>query len=87
MNISAHCLAAAATLVDAVRRITPKEGQDFCLAHWFQMRSLRNILVEFAVSNIKQNRTRLTIVKEKNTQCQNAVRIDHTALYHIFSSD
>ncbi|KAL7311223.1 hypothetical protein PS15m_009008 [Mucor circinelloides] len=86
-NIPAHCLATAATLVDAVRRITPKEGQGFCLAHWFQMCSLRNTLVEFAGSNTKQNPTRLIIVKEKDTQDQNVVRIDHAALYHLFSSD
>ncbi|KAG1080291.1 hypothetical protein G6F42_023402 [Rhizopus arrhizus] len=87
MNIPAHCLATEATLVDAVRRITPKEDQDFCLAHWFQMRNLRNTLVEFAGGNTKQNPTRLIIVKEKDTQDQNAVRIDHAALYHLFSSD
>lgn len=86
-SIPAHCLDTGARLINAVRRITPKKDQNFLMASWCQMRTLRNILVVFAGRRTKRNPVKLTIVKQKDNDDQHAVRIDSGALYHLFSSD
>lgn len=75
----------AAKLTTAVRALTPNKDQAFSFASWFQMRSLRNTLVEFSGSLTKRKVIKLAIVKEKHTQDPDAVRIDAAALYHLFS--
>ncbi|KAF1800357.1 hypothetical protein FB192DRAFT_1458774 [Mucor lusitanicus] len=85
--IPSSALETTASLVSAVRSVTPKEDQAFSLANWIPMRALRNTLVEFAGSKTKRRVSKLCVDKKKDTNSADAVRIDHAALYHLFSND
>ncbi|CEP20098.1 hypothetical protein [Parasitella parasitica] len=77
-SIPGYALDTAATLVNSLRTITPSNKRDLSLVNWLQLRHLRNVLVRFSGKNTKRKPIYLTVVKDRDAQDQDAVRVDHS---------